>query len=814
MATEFPVSANTKPAEQNINHLIDAFKKLGKEAGIADDKIEGITSDLKKMGTEGSNNVSKINQSMGGLDGTVKRIGTGIVALFAVDKLIAFSNHLISITSNFQKYEALLKNTFGSRSAAMTALANISTQAAKTNFSLDEVTQGYLKLANNGIAPTNDEMTAFFDLTNNAGKGFDMFVEAVNDAVNGEFERLKEFFIKGSKDGDKISLMFKGQKFTVDNNAEAIKNLLVQLGQLNGVSGSTAAIAGTLEGKLSNLGDNFDQIVKSLGDRSGGLIGAMIDLANSALGSLNESMNDNIVLLEDERLQLNVLVGAITQTNVSEEARKQLIEELNRQYPDFLKNLDAEKVTNEELKGRLEDVNEQFVRKITLMAAEERMKEVQEEVLDLIDKEVEARKEIERIKNGERIYHDTEESGMRGGMDAETKRKRDIANLEHEIYEIQEERLTIQKEVTNRLNEYQAALGIFNTTQNDYFTGTKNSTKATEKFTEEFNKLLKSIKRGGNDIAQTISETFDQVWDSTTGKHNEAYKKINNTLDKHVKHFEDAEKKKAEAAKKRLEQQKKDEEAAAEYSKQTQIDAMNAIFDARQDSVDREMEYNEAKRNRELENAGENEEAKAEINRKYDAKQRALQNKQMQIQQQQAIFQLATSEGPAIAKTISTLGFPAAIPFVAALAFLFTSMINKTKSAQVPKFKDGVFDLDGPGTTTSDSIDARLSVHESVVSAERSGKFGDALKPMIENEFFEWVDLKKIVDRNTPTSYAMIYSQAKGGDNAEMLHELRKNRKAITNLKQLHVTVDKDGIRIMAQDGLMWTEFLGDRFRF
>jgi len=810
VATEFPVSANTKPAEQNINHLIDAFKKLGKEAGIADDKIEGITSDLKKMGTDGANNVSKIKQSMGGLDGTVKRLGTGIVALFAVDKLIEFSKHLIGITSSFQKYEALLKNTFGSRSQAMNALVNIANQAARTNFSLDEVTNGYLKLANNGIKPTNDEMTAFFDLTNNAGKGFDMFVEAVNDAVNGEFERLKEFFIKGSKDGDKITLMFKGQKHTVDNNAESIKNLLVQLGQLNGVSGSTAAIAGTLEGKLSNLGDNFDQIVKSLGDRSGGLIGAVIDLANNALGSLNEAMNDQVGALQAEQMHLNVLVGAITQTNVSEEARKNLIEELNRTYPDFLKNLNAEKVTNEELKGRLEDVNEQFVRKITLMAAEERMKETQEEVLDLIDKEVEARKEIERIKNGERIYHDTEESGMRGGMDAETKRKRDIANLEHEIYEIQEERITIQKEVTNRLNEYQAALGIFNTTQNDYFTGTESATKATEKLGNELKKL-KDIK--ADDTAQLISNAFDEAWNNTTGKTNKAVKEINSTLDKHVKHFQDGEKKKQDATEKRLEQQKRDEEDALDFSRQIQIDAMNAIFDMRSDSIDRELDYNEAKRNRELELAGDNEEAKDKINQKFDKKQRDLQTRQAQIARQQAIFNLAISLGPAIGKTVETLGFPLAIPFVAAVGVLFASLITKTKTTDVPKFRDGVFNLDGAGTATSDSIDARLSRGETVVTAARTSKFGDILKPMIENESFEWVDLKRIVDQKVPTAYAMIYNQAKGGDSPEMLDELRKTRKALKKLKQVNVTVDRNGLRVMEHEGNMWTEYLNSRYQ-
>lgn len=812
MAVEFPVNANTKGAEKNINNLIESFRKLGKAAGLTDNEIDDITVSVKKMGTEGVNSVSKINQSMGGLNGTVKRVQNTVVSLFAADKLIQFGNHLIKITSDFQKYEALLKNTFGSRSAAFTAFVNIQQQAAKTNFSLNEVTQGYLKLANNGIAPTNAELTSFFDLTNNAGKGFDMFVEAVNDAVNGEFERLKEFFIKGSKDGDKVTLMFKSQKFTVDNNAESIKNLLVQLGQLNGVAGSTAAIAGTLEGKMSNFGDNMDQLVKSLGNRSSGVIGGFFDFANDALGALNESLNDNVVALQKEQATLNILVGAITDVNTSEEARKRLIEELNREYPDFLRNLDAEKITNEQLKSRLADVNEQFVRKITLVAAEKRLLETQEEILDSIDEENKLRKHLEAIKRG---AIDTQIQANATMTFAEMKQAL-LAATEQKINTILSNRKSLQEDVTEKLNEYQKTLGVFNEEENDYFEITKKSTTATNEKTKAAFDLKEALKKINDELRrmkheeEVIESVKDQLLKKPIAKFiADSYKHAEKVMKDFTDKFAADQEKQKEIELKRIEEVQE----AKDYAREVELDAINSIFDSRSASIEREMAMVEASRQHELDNAGENAEAKAAINKKFDERQRQLANKQASLQQQQALFNIVVNQGPAIAKTIGTLGFPAALPFLVALGVLFTSLMSKQRSTAVPKYRDGVFDVQGDGTGTSDSIDARLSAGESVTPHEVTSKFGAALKPMIENEFFEWVDLKKIVDMKVPSrQYAAVVVGSSSSDNERLLSKISDQLNDIKNKSETHINIDEDGFHKWNQKGDKWVELVNRRY--
>lgn len=223
MATEFPISANTRPAVVNIDHLIAAIRKTGKEAGMSERQIEHMVQGTRKAGTEGVKQVNAINQSMGGLHGTVTRVQNTLVTLFAVDRLLAFGRAVLDITGEFQKLEAVLSNTLGSKSRARLALVEIARFAAVTPFAIQGLTSGFVKLANQGFVPVREEMRKLGDLASSTGKEFDMLVEAIIDAQTGEFERLKEFGIRASKEGDKVTFTFKDVKTQVDFTAKSIR---------------------------------------------------------------------------------------------------------------------------------------------------------------------------------------------------------------------------------------------------------------------------------------------------------------------------------------------------------------------------------------------------------------------------------------------------------------------------------------------------------------------------------------------------------------------------------------------------------------
>lgn len=219
--------------------------------------------------------MSKVRSEIGQTKGVMGSLGVlmpalGFAAIAATLKNLG--SKIISVRSEFEKYEAILTNTLGSNKAARKELSMLSDFAAKTPFALTELTGAFVKLTNYGLKPSREEMRKYGDLASSVGKGFDQLVEAVADATTFEFERLKEFGIKAKKEGDKISFTFKEQTTVVDASTQAIKNYMLSLGDLQGVAGSMAAIAETLGGRISNIGDSWDRMLNKMGEGTNGVM--------------------------------------------------------------------------------------------------------------------------------------------------------------------------------------------------------------------------------------------------------------------------------------------------------------------------------------------------------------------------------------------------------------------------------------------------------------------------------------------------------------------------------------------------------------
>ena len=92
-----------------------------------------------------------------------------------------------------------------------------------------------------------------------------------------------------------------------------------------------------------------------------------------------------------ERQEVNQLAGAILSASGNTEIRNKLIKEMNQKYPDFLRNLDLEKLTNEQLITRLRDVNQEYTKRIrmqvlndkVLAPIQEKEKKLTEEQMDI-----------------------------------------------------------------------------------------------------------------------------------------------------------------------------------------------------------------------------------------------------------------------------------------------------------------------------------------------------------------------------------------------------------------------------------------------
>jgi hypothetical protein len=245
-----------------------------------------LKSQVNDMGSNIEKNNKKSVESTKKMSGAFAEVGKTMAGLFAVDQLVNLGKKILDTTVEFQKMEAVLSTALGSNSAAQSAMNQIVNFASSTPFQVNELTDAFVKLANRGFIPTMEQMRQLGDLASSVGKSFDQLTEAILDAQSGEFERLKEFGIKASQQGDVVQFTFKGITTEVEKSDKAIQAYLLGLGDLEGVAGSMEAISKTTGGQISNLEDNITQLFKSIGESSSGFINWFVKDLNNVISSL------------------------------------------------------------------------------------------------------------------------------------------------------------------------------------------------------------------------------------------------------------------------------------------------------------------------------------------------------------------------------------------------------------------------------------------------------------------------------------------------------------------------------------------------
>jgi hypothetical protein len=276
--------------KSNIQKLTEMRDKSNnpKLLDLYNQKIDAANSKLKNLTTTQKESVKQLSL----YDKALQNIGPVLAGAFAVSNVINIGKQILDVTAKFQKFEAVLTNTLGSNSEAQKSIKMITKLAAETPFGVDELVGSYVKLVNQGFKPTAKEITKLGDLAASQGKSFDQLTEAIIDAQTGEFERLKEFGIRASKEGDKVRFTFKGVQTQTDFTSESIRKYILGLGDLKGVSGGMAAISKTLGGQLSNLSDAFDSLLLTVGTKLQGAFAAGIGAISNGVTVLKDLIAD------------------------------------------------------------------------------------------------------------------------------------------------------------------------------------------------------------------------------------------------------------------------------------------------------------------------------------------------------------------------------------------------------------------------------------------------------------------------------------------------------------------------------------------
>ncbi|MEO1256317.1 MAG: hypothetical protein AAFY41_15720, partial [Bacteroidota bacterium] len=230
-----------------------------------------------------------------------------------------------------------------------------------------------------------------------------------------------------------------------------------------------------------------------------------------------------------------------------------------------------------------------------------------------------------------------------------------------------------------------------------------------------------------------------------------------------------------------------------------------------------ELEALNAQTEAKLALAGDNENRKAEILQEAQQREQQIRADQAASERRQFLFEQALSLAEvfiqtrlAVAKAVAISPVTFGEPF-ASYARIQGAISAAIIAAQtIPAFAEGTERVLGPGTETSDSIDAKLSKNERVVKASQNKEIGYDMsnEELVEAaKFYKQIpyalrgDLMDITHRQ-PMVNQVIDPKAISDP---IIRQLKKQ-------KGVSINVDRHGATVVLQKDLQRVKYLSDRF--
>lgn len=261
-----------------------------------------LRADIARLQQDMTAARSTVETATASMSRAVDRFKSTLVGLAAGFGFKELASQIIDAQREFDKLNSALITATGSTENANKAFAALQNFAATTPFDLKQTTDAFLKLRNMGLDPSERALRSYGNTAGALGKSLNQMIEAVADATTGEFERLKEFGIKAAQNGDTVRLTFQGVTTSIGNNAKSIQEYLLKLGETK-FAGGMELQAKTLDGAISNLGDSWQALLRTIsqsgfGDAANKGVRALTD----ALGVLSDQIKNGGPIIEGLKL--------------------------------------------------------------------------------------------------------------------------------------------------------------------------------------------------------------------------------------------------------------------------------------------------------------------------------------------------------------------------------------------------------------------------------------------------------------------------------------------------------------------------------
>ncbi|AXY60029.1 tape measure protein [Acinetobacter sp. WCHAc010052] len=267
---------------------LDLIARIGQFTEPLDRAEKKVKSSASKIG-QGFSDLGNLAQKavpmVAGLAGTIAGVAASYITL---DKVMGAQRA-------YDVQIAGLETATKSAENARTAYAALSQFAKETPYSMDQAVEGFTKLVNLGLTPSERALRSYGNTAAAMGKDLMQFIEAVADASTGEFERLKEFGVKASKQSEDVAFTFQGTTTTVKNSADSIEEYLMKIGE-NEFAGSMAKRMDSLDGSIANMEDSWKDLYLAISSAGvGELMRDGVDLASDGIQGLTALISSGAI---------------------------------------------------------------------------------------------------------------------------------------------------------------------------------------------------------------------------------------------------------------------------------------------------------------------------------------------------------------------------------------------------------------------------------------------------------------------------------------------------------------------------------------
>lgn len=257
-------------------------------------RLAKLETDMSKAVRIAERNAKQMESAYSGLAGAFDKIKFAAAGAFAGITVGSTITKLAETQRQFDVLNASLVTVTGSSGRAAIEFEWIKEFAATTPFDLAQVTNAFIKMKALGLDASMEALRSYGNTASAMGKDLNQMIEAVADAATGEFERLREFGIRASRQGDQVTFTFQGISKTIRNSSQEITKYLNEIGN-NQFAGAMSERAKTLDGALSNLGDTWDELFRTINEAG---VGQLIYDATKLASEGVENLIKNIKALQ------------------------------------------------------------------------------------------------------------------------------------------------------------------------------------------------------------------------------------------------------------------------------------------------------------------------------------------------------------------------------------------------------------------------------------------------------------------------------------------------------------------------------------